>query len=414
MIDYLVMGAGLSGLMSAYAAVQSGHRVKVIAKGLGALHWGAGSIDVLGYLPQARDAVVRRPLERLADLPADHPYTILGPAAVQDGLDKFMRLTEELGLPYYGAEAAGENLLLPSPAGALRPAFLAPAAQSAGAASDGAPMLIVGFERLRDFYPELIAENLTRQGIAARAVKLPYELLSDRRDANTVQLAQELDDENRTERLAEFLREAVRPGERIGLPALLGLTRHAQVVTRLALAAGAPVFEIPTLPPSVPGIRLFNTLRAGLEARGVRVEAGMEVIEMNAEEGVIRWVASETSARPLRHRAERFVLATGGILGGGFMSDHTGRIWETVFDLPLTTPQSRSQWFRPAFLAPDGHPVFQGGVRVNAAFQPVDAQGAPCFANLHVVGGALAGCDPLAERSLEGLAIATGMNLLKE
>ena len=38
MIDLLVVGAGLSGLMTAYRAALAGRSVKVIAKGLGALH----------------------------------------------------------------------------------------------------------------------------------------------------------------------------------------------------------------------------------------------------------------------------------------------------------------------------------------------------------------------------------------
>ena len=63
-----------------------------------------------------------------------------------------------------------ENLFLPSPAGAARPAFLAPQAQLAGDLSRSEPMLIVGFEGMRDFYPLLIAENLTKSGYQARAV----------------------------------------------------------------------------------------------------------------------------------------------------------------------------------------------------------------------------------------------------
>jgi glycerol-3-phosphate dehydrogenase subunit B len=158
----------------------------------------------------------------------------------------------------------------------------------------------------------------------------------------------------------------------------------------------------------VPGIRLARALRGLLEARGARVEIGMEVIGFHAEGRRIAWVETATSARPLRHRAERFVLATGGVLGGGFTSDHEGRFWETIFGLPLTTPQDRRQWFRPDFLDPHGQPVFRGGVEVDAAWQPVDAAGAVVYENLWAAGGALAHADGIAERSLEGVAVATG------
>ncbi|MFZ2488616.1 MAG: FAD-dependent oxidoreductase, partial [Anaerolineae bacterium] len=47
--DLLVIGAGLSGLMAAYTAARAGQRVQVVTKGLGSMHWTAGTVDVLGY-----------------------------------------------------------------------------------------------------------------------------------------------------------------------------------------------------------------------------------------------------------------------------------------------------------------------------------------------------------------------------
>jgi glycerol-3-phosphate dehydrogenase subunit B len=273
-------------------------------------------------------------------------------------------------------------------------------------------MLIVGFEGYRDFYPRLIAENLTRQGVAARAAFLSWETLTDQIDRNNAHLAAGLDEPGRAARLAQALRPLVQPGERIGLPAILGLARHAEIVAELEAVTGAAVFEIPTLPPSIPGMRLYHALRERLFARSVRVETNMEVIGFQAQAGDpkrIEWVETETSARPLRHRAQAFLLATGGVLGGGFQSDHTGRFWETVFGLPLTVSQERRAWFRPQFLDPEGQPVFRGGVRVDARFQPLHEEGAPVYANLWAAGGALAEADPILERSLEGIAIATGM-----
>jgi glycerol-3-phosphate dehydrogenase subunit B len=146
-----------------------------------------------------------------------------------------------------------------------------------------------------------------------------------------------------------------------------------------------------------------------LASLGVRVDVGMEAISYHAENGRIAWVETQTSARPLKHRAKHFLLATGGILGGGLDGDHTGRLWEVVFDLPLTAPPQRSQWFRTEFLDPAGHPVFQAGVPVNRAFQPIDPAGSPVFSNVWAAGGLLAHADPIQERSLEGIAIATAV-----
>lgn len=406
MVDLLIIGAGLAGLTAAWHAAKVGLRVKIIAKGMGVTHWHAGTIDVLGYVADGK--AVARPLEGVDALPAEHPYRRLGADRLAAALADFAALTAAVGLPYAGAQNPGDNLWLPSPVGAARPAFLAPAGQTAGDLSRPEPLLIVGVEGMRDFYPKLIAENLSKQGHAARHDFLPLSLFTPRHDVTTVQLAKLVEQPALLAQLAEALALLVHPGERIGLPAILGFDDHPAVLVRLQQATGASIFEIPTLPPSVPGIRLHTRLRRKLEAMGVRVEIGMEAISFGATGERIDWVETETSSRPLKHRAANFLLATGGILGGGINSDQTGRAWETIFDLPLTIPQERSGWFRPHFLDGAGQPVFRGGVPVNDDFQPVRSDGSVVYANLRVAGGALAGADPIRERSLEGIAISTG------
>lgn len=410
MLDLLVIGAGLAGLQAAVSAAQAGARVRLIAKGLSATHWAAGTVDVLGYAPPTEGAapeLVQRPLDSIAALPADHPYGMLGREGVASALETFTALTRELGVPYEGS-ANGDNLLLPSPVGAPRPAFLAPRGQRGGDLSRPEPMLMVGFQGMRDFYPELIATNLSKQGFAARAAFLPLSLLTTQHDRNTVQLAYGLDDSLVTARLGKELKRLVKPGERIGLPAILGVVNHQRVLDDLRTQTGAAVFEIPTLPPSVPGFRLHAALRKHVEALGVRVEIGMEGIGFHAQGDEIQWVETSTSARPLKHRAAKYLLATGGILGGGFNSDHLGRVWEVIFNLPLTVPQQRHQWFQSQFMDPQGHPVFRGGVAVNGDWQPRQADGAPVYRNLWTAGGLLAGGDYIQERSLEGVALASG------
>lgn len=417
MSDLFIVGAGLSGLMAAYTAVKAGLQVQVVAKGLGSMHWAAGTVDVMGYTSEELSQPVQRPLDAIQGLAAthpEHPYALLGAHQVQAALDSFTALAGELGLPYAGATMAGDNLLLPSAVGALRPAYLAPQGQRAGDASRPEPLLIVGFRGLRDFYPELIAENLAKQGRQARAAFLPLSLLTEQSDRNNVHLAQALDDKARRMKLGGELKRLARSGERIGLPAILGLDDHAAAFADLQSAAGAPIFEIPTLPPSVPGMRLFKALRGRLWSLGVQIHAGIEAIgaetiPANGVAGRVQWVETATSSRPLKNRAKAYLLATGGILGGGFDSDHTGKIWETVFGLPLTIPQKRYEWFRPAFMDPAGHPVFNGGVAVDGRMQPVDAAGKVIYDNLWAAGGALASVDPIQQHSLEGIAIATGM-----
>ncbi|MCP4427841.1 MAG: glycerol-3-phosphate dehydrogenase subunit GlpB [Chloroflexi bacterium] len=418
MLDLLVIGAGLSGLMAAYTAASAGLRVKVVAKGLGALHWGAGTIDLLGYWG---DKGVQRPFSTIPQLPPNHPYQLMGAEAITSALAEFMALSDKLGLSYgrengpgmMRMDTDGENLWLPSPVGATRPAFLAPMGQIAGDLRYEHHMLIVGFTGMRDFYPQLIVENLNKQGHTARAAFLPLDTISDRRDNTAVSFASQLDIHKNRQKLARVLKKIAKPWERIGLPAILGLDYHPHVILDLVGGTGADVFEIPTLPPSVPGMRLFRALRNKLREMGVRVETGMEVINHQSSivnrQSSIEWVATETSARPLKHRARHFLLATGGILGGGLAGEMNGRVRETIFNLPVTAPQKRNDWFRASFLDPQGHPVFAGGVAVGADFRPINGDGQPIYNNLWAAGGLLAHSDPIRERSLEGTAVATGI-----
>jgi glycerol-3-phosphate dehydrogenase subunit B len=404
MLDLLVIGAGLTGLTAAFIAAQAGQRVRVVATGMGSLHWTPGTLDVLGYLPD--NTPVDAPLAAVERLPADHPLRQVGAPATQSALADLVAQLDDVGLVYAGA-GGDANLHLPSPIGAARPVYLAPAAQAAGRLDDPAPMLVVGFDRVRDFYPTLLADNLARQGHRARSHTLSLDLITDRYDINLVQLAQRLEAPDARAALGDALARVVSRGERIGLPAILGLDRHAEVWADLQACAGARIFEIPTLPPGVPGIRLHRGLARLLERHRVRVESNMTAVSFGAEDGRITWVATAASARPLRHAAANYLLATGGWLGGGFASDHTGRGWETIFDLPLTLPPQRADWFDPLFLSPAGQPVFHGGVPVSSGFQPCDATGEPIYANLWAAGNLLAHADGIRTRSREAIAIAS-------
>jgi glycerol-3-phosphate dehydrogenase subunit B len=374
---------------------------------MGATHWHSGAIDLLSYLPGQAEPVAD-PLAALAALPPDHPLARLGQEQVAAALAAFVQWPTARGL-IYNRTADEANWLLPSALGVPRPTWLAPQAQQAGDLRRPEPLLIVGLHGLRDFYPQWIVANLTQAGYTARSAFLSPSVITEQRDRNLVQLAGGLDQPQTVDRLAAALRPLVRAGERVGLPPLLGLHDHGRVFAQLQTAVGAPLFEIPTPPPSVPGVRLYHALLARLAQLGVRVEIGQEVVGVEATGSRIRAVQTATSARPHTHRAQAFLLATGGILGGGFQSDHTGRCWETIFRLPLTIPQGRDQWFRPQFLHPAGHPVFAGGVAVNDDWQPVDGQGRLVYENLWAAGGLLAHADPIRERSFEGLTIATGI-----
>jgi glycerol-3-phosphate dehydrogenase subunit B len=407
MRDTIVIGAGFAGLMGALTLAQAGRAPLLLAKGQGATHWTGGTVDVWGGADNPRAA--------LADLIAqrpDHPYARVGLAGIAEALATFRGLMEAAHYPYVGS--LDHNVLLPTALGALRPATLLPATMAAGDArlsggeDGGPPLFIAGFRELRDFFPPLVAANLSAQGIAARGAYLKLPPINRKLDFNTRTFAQLFDDPAFRQDVGRQLRQLKGDATRIGLPAVLGLRDPLGVVADLQRLSGAQVFEIPTLPPSVPGMRLFAIFQDAIVKAGGRLQIGSEVVRGAGADDRLTAVFTEAAAREQEHRANAFLLATGGVAGGGIRTDHTGAVWETALDLPLQAPQGRGEWFAPRFLAESGHPIYRAGVAVDQQLRPLDAAGRRVYHNVVVAGSALAGADPIRERCYSGLGLASG------
>jgi glycerol-3-phosphate dehydrogenase subunit B len=413
--DVLVIGAGLAGLMAAWRIASAGKKVRLVAKGWGTTHWHSGCIDVLGYYPLDSEKPIDSPaagIEQLVkdfqegDLPIRHPYGLVGVEGVSAALEAFKLLSGEAGYPRHGS--IEQNWLLPSAVGAIRPTCLAPEMMTAGDLAQDSPMLLVGFSRFGDFYAGIAADNLTKQGFAAASVTVDLPSLAERHVMTGVILARMMDQENFRAELAAAVKPHLGSAARVGFPAVLG-TRSAMVVKAdLEAKLGRPVFEIPVLPPSVPGIRLHHILKGAIERAGGRVFDGMEAVGCEVEGDRISAVYTETASRKRAHRYGKYILATGGILGGGIVTNFEGAAKEVVFDLPVSVPESRLDWYKRDFMDKDGHPVYRAGVVVNDDFRPLDKDGRVVYDNVLAAGTTLAHAEVIRERSMEGVALATG------
>ncbi len=284
--DAVVIGAGTAGLTAATRLAEGGARVCVLAKGVGSTHLAPGTIDVLGYSPE-RVAQPGAAIEELVAASPEHPYALVGTEAVQRALDWLRERAEAGPLGDYRYVGSLErNHLLPTAVGVLRPSALVPETMAGGdaAAPDPASLrrvCVVGTRALRDFHPALCAANLEKAGIAARSVQL--SLAADRADQNALGLARKFDDPAWRAAFCAELSPHLRGDERVGLPALLGVSDPHGAWCDLEHRLGRPVFEIPTLPPSVPGMRLFELLRAALRRAGGRLVLGSEVVDAERE-----------------------------------------------------------------------------------------------------------------------------------
>jgi len=397
--DAVVIGTGVAGLVAATRLAQSGARVAVVAKGVGSTHLAPATIDVLGYAPDRVDAPGPA-LEQLIAARPDHPYALIGADIVADALSWFAELVPSGPLPgYVYGGSLDHNQLLPTALGALRPSALVPETMANGEASGLKRVCIVGTPALRDFHPALCAANLSRAGIDARSVSL--ELKLERADMNTLGIARRFDDEKWRRQFCAELSMKLRADEAVGLPAMLGLLDPHEVLADVEHRLGRRVFEIPTLPPSVPGIRLYEILRSALRAAGGRLVIGAEVVSSTREGERVASVATRAAGRDLAYVAPWYVLASGGFASGGIELDSHWATHDRALGLPLRgLPADGEERFVATYL--DEQPMARVGVAVDAELR---AEGAE---NVLVAGAALPGAVPWREGSGEGIALASG------
>jgi len=411
MSEVLVIGAGPAGLLAAWVARRRGAQVKVMATGIGTTHVSPGWVRVLGIGDWGLPGLERPLQETLGAFVAahsDHPYALAGLDALRGGLAELRNVGERAGLSYWGGFDA--NYRLPTALGAVIQAAVVPESFVAGDLRSPGPMLIAGPAGWRDFYPQLCADNLARQGFPAQAAAFDLpELHTSKFDATPVGIARLFDRADVRERVAAQIKPRLDGATRVGFPAVLGLERSAEAWRDLSDCLGVPAFEIPTLPPSVPGIRLYNAFKTALAQAGVPL-----LLDMTAARGVVKndraiGIVVPDVVRDRTYRADTIILATGGLYGGGITSDHTGALREAIFGLPLQIPGAMEEWFNVRFLPPQGHPIHSAGVRVNQEMQPVDDFGRVVLENVRVAGRLLAGYDLLVEGSTEGVWLATAL-----
>jgi glycerol-3-phosphate dehydrogenase subunit B len=405
--DTVVIGTGLAGLTAALRLAEAGQRVAVLAKGLGATHLSPPTIDVLGYAGGPVESPAQA-LPKFAAANPQHPYGQLPVELIRASLDWFKASLGNQG--YRGS--LDENFFVPTAVGAAKPTALLPESMAAGDLRQGGRFVFVGLRGLKDFFPAYLADNVARAErpgdapVTSRAIEIA-PALGQPRDVSAIGFARRFEQPAFREAVLTEIDRSVVPGEIVGLPAVLGLRSAREVWSELETRLGHQVFEVPTLPPSVPGIRVYETMTSTLRSRNARFVIGNPVSKAEGANDRLEGVVVHAAGRPLTYRASSFVLATGGFPSAGLELDSAGKVYEVVFDLPVANlPGPGEPLFAPGYF--DEHPLSRSGVAVDENRRPVDEQGAPVYENLHAAGAVLAGAVPWREGSGNGLSLASG------
>lgn len=403
--ELAVIGSGMAGFAASVFAAER-QIGTVITGNSGAMAYTTGYLDLLGRVDGAAQAIADpwQALEQLRLAQPDHPLGRVAGSDIRRAFEVFTAALAEGGIAY--TPAGERNVTVLTPAGTLKQTLCLPATMAAGpkALAAQTECVIVDFEGLKGFSGRELVANLGRRwpGLRAQCIAFP-----DLRGGETYAevMARSLEVPATREKLAAMLRRVAGTAQVLGLPAILGMHRPDRVHAEMQRLTGLTIFEIPTMPPGVPGVRLRELLEQALPKKGVTLIAQHRVSRLSLDAAGAT-LELQDSFGPIRVLARAVLLATGRFLSGGLAAQANG-IHEPLLDLPVTQPAGRGDWYRERYTDIRGHLIHRAGIEVNADFQPIGQGGRLHSERLFAAGSILAHHDWIRSRSGAGIAVAT-------
>lgn len=415
--ELAVIGTGMAGIAAAVFAQQNG--ITTAQAGVsGGILYASGYLDLMGVHPIDAKKTWDDPWQAIAALVKDmpeHPYARLAIDDIRSAFDQFLECLEAAGLPY--RRHPDKNTRVITPVGTVKPTYAVPASMWAGAAglAEKTPCLLIDFWGLKGFSAIQIAETLRPRWPNLTCARIPFPSVSLTVDLFTEQMARSLEVPANRKILADEIRPHLKGAKLVGMPAILGMHRNLEIMADIQDQLGCDIFEIPTMPPSMAGLRMKEKIEAHLTQQGVSLFSQKRVTRVCREaDGRFALTISDPSAKDSGHTllADGIILAAGRFLGMGLHADRKG-IRETLFDLPVRQPEARAHWHQENFFDPAGHQINTAGLDIDDHFRPTDHSGKPVYDNLFAAGSILAHQDWMRMKCGAGLAIATAWGAVK-
>ncbi|MBN2039780.1 MAG: glycerol-3-phosphate dehydrogenase subunit GlpB [Spirochaetes bacterium] len=415
MYDCLIIGGGLAGLTCGIKCAKEGLRTAIISGGINSLHFSSGSIDLMGY--SADKNIIHNPFKHIKSIKRknpQHPYAKIPVKTIEESITF---LTDELKsekLLFYNN--SGKNHFRITAIGATKPTYLSQESvfneQLDLALKNNTRISILNFEGFRDYYQEFAFSNLKKNSlfnklnISSGSIKLSF--LPDTKkhllESNSIDIARLFETEKYLPRISEEIKKAAGDSTIITLPAFIGLNNYNKIHKRLLELTGLQIYEIPTLPPSILGMRIDNALKSRFSSLGGEFIAGDKAAGGEIYNHRVTHIYTENYTEATHH-AKYYVLSTGSFLSGGLQSGFN-KMYEPVFNLQFNWSRKRNKWYSDNFFSAESHPFLSFGVNTNAALHPYDKDG-NVIDNLYCIGAVLSDYDPVREASGGGVAVST-------
>ena len=414
--DCLIIGAGLSGLVCGIKCASHGLRTVIISGGMNALHFSSGSIDLLSYDDEGD--IITRPyghLKKFIREHPDHPYAKTGHKNIRDAMEFFKESTALAGLDFY--HNGEENHFHITGLGTMKASYFSQTSvfneRLKQAFVDKAEIMVLNFDGYRDFFTELTMEQLRNlpvlkgATISAGKINLPYYHRTERNilEFRSIDLARIFNSKRYLPRIADEIKRAAGTAKIVGLPAFIGIENFKEIHRDLEKMTGLLIYEVPTLPPSILGMRIDNALKTRFAQLGGELSGGDKVTGGEIIKNMVDHIYTENYGNT-RHRSRFYVLSSGSFFSGGIKSEFN-RINEPVFNLKMSKIPARNKWYSDSFFDRKSHPFLTYGVETAKNLNPYDEKN-KTVKNLFCTGALLSGYNPIRQGCGGGVAIATG------
>jgi len=403
--DLLIIGAGVAGTAAALFSAPKGISTAVV--GIASqLRFASGLLDLLGVHPVTGKSIRTDPWAAIRSMDSampKHPYARIHTDVIRSAFAEYMAALAEAGLHY--RFHPNENTMVMTSVGTFKTTYAVPAGMWPAVAvfSEKRPCLIVDFEGFKGFSANHCSCSMAKHH-PIKTARISISSLPG--DFYPESIAREFESAEFRSHVVRSIRPHLDGIAAVGLPAVLGVAESEKVRMDLEQQLAVPVFEIPTLPPSVPGLRLETALEKQMSKWGVLSLLQQKVLSAQYLPGGGFQCRIGRSEPEITVHSQGVLLATGRFFGKGLAADRKG-LRETVLNLPVFQPESRNRWHHQDLFHPEGHPINQAGLEVDNDFHPLGTNGKPVYPMLFAAGGILAHQDWMRMKCGTGMSLAT-------